>query len=50
MQMDLFGLYILFSHFRPPGVLLGISLFMLKVIGEHVHVHKMTFGRKYSLE
>ena len=42
-SIDLFSLYVLFSHFRPRGVLIGICLFFLSLF-------MRTFERKYSLE
>ena len=38
--MDLFSLYVLFSHFRPRDVLMGIFLSFFHKLCVHLHVHK----------
>ena len=48
--IDLFGLYIFFSHFRPRDVLKGILLLFLHNLCVHAHVHKTTFERNCSLK
>ena len=48
--IDLFSLYVLFSHFRPRDVLKGIFLLFLHNLCVHAHVHKTTFERNCSLE
>ena len=48
--IDLFSLYILFSHFRPRDALMGIFLLFFHELCVNLHVHKTTFERNYSLE
>ena len=48
--IDLFSLYVLFSHFRPRDVLKGIFLLFFHKLCVHIHVYRMTFERKFSLE
>ena len=48
--IDLFSLYILFSHFRPCDLLMGILLLFFHKLCIHVHERKTTFQRNYSLE
>ena len=50
LVIDLFSLYILFSHFRPRDTLMGICLLFFHWLCVHLHVHKTTFERNYSLE
>ena len=39
--MDLFSLYVLFSHFRPRGVTLGMSFSKCRLM--HVHMYAYSF-------
>ena len=48
--IDLFSLYVLFSHFRPRDVLMGSFLLSFHKLCVHLHVHKTTLERNYSLE
>ena len=48
--IDIFSLYVLFSHFRPRDVLMGIFLLSFHKLCVHLHVHKTTLERNYSLE
>ena len=50
VPIDLFSLYVLFSHFRPRDVLKGIFLLFFHKLCVHSHVHRTTFERKFSLE
>ena len=45
-----FCFYVLFSHFRLRNVLKGISLLSFPKLCVHVHAHKMTLERNYSLK
>ena len=49
-NIDLFSLYVLFSHFRPRDFLMGIFLLSFHKLCVHLHVHKTTLERNYSLE
>ena len=44
--IDLFGLYVLFSHFRPRDDPKGIFLLFFHKLCIHMHVHKTTFERE----
>ena len=48
--IDLFSLYVLFSHFRPRDVPKGIFFLFLHKLYIHMHVQKTTFERNCSLE
>ena len=48
--IDFLSLYVLFSHFRPRDVLMGIFLLSFYKLCVHLHVHKTTLERNYSLE
>ena len=48
--MDLFSLFVLFSHFRPRDILMGVFLLLFHKLCVHLHVHKTKFERNYSLE
>ena len=48
--IDLFTLYVLFSHFKPCDVLMRILLLFFHKLCVHVNEHKTTFQRNYSLE
>ena len=48
--MDLFSLFVLFSHFRPRDILMGVFLLSFHKLCFHLHVHKTNFERNYSLE
>ena len=49
-KIDLFSLYILFSHFRPRDAHMGIFLLFIHYLCVNLHVHKTTFERNYFLE
>lgn len=46
---DLFGLYVLFSQFKPRDVLKGICILSFRKLYMHKHVNKKTFERNSSL-
>ena len=46
---DLFGLYVLFSQFKPRDVLKGIFILSFRKLYMHKHVNKKTFERNSSL-
>ena len=48
--IDFFSLYVLFSYFRQRDVLKGIFFLCLYKLCVHIHVHKTTFERNFSLE
>ena len=48
--MDLFSLYVLFSHFRSRDVPKGIFFLFLHKLCIHMHVQKAKFERNFSLE
>ena len=45
-----FSLYVLFFHFTPRDVLIGIFLLFFHNLCLHLHVQKTTFERNYSQE
>lgn len=47
--MDFFCLYVLHSNFRPRDVLVGIFLLFFHKLRLHLHVHKTTLERNYSV-
>ena len=50
VEIDIFSLYVLFSHFKSCDVLKGIFLLFFHKLCMHIHVHRTTFERKFSLE
>ena len=50
LSMDLFGLFVLFCHFRPRDILMGVFLLFFHKLCVHLQVHKTKFERNYSLE
>ena len=48
--IDLFSLYVLFSHFRPRDALMGICLLFFSLVMRTFARAGTTFERNYSLE
>jgi len=50
LLIDFFSLYVLFSHFRPGDVLMGICLLFVSLVMRTFARAGTTFERNYSLE